>query len=78
MLNAPPLDALAARSQGRISLAPFNLDETREFVRWMIESAGASDVGQVIDYDAVTLISESLRNPAATQSTIATPSHTET
>lgn len=58
MLNVPPLDALAARAEGRISLAPFNLAETREFVRWMIEASGASDVGQVIDFDAVTLIHE--------------------
>ena len=54
----PVLDALAARAEGRISLAPFDLGETREFVRWMIEASGASDVGQVIDFDAVTLIHE--------------------
>jgi type II secretory pathway predicted ATPase ExeA len=58
MLNVPPLDALAARAEGRISLAPFTVEETREFVRWMIEAAGVEDVGQVFDFDAVTLIHE--------------------
>ncbi len=58
MLNVPPLNALAARAEGRISLAPFNVTETREFVRWMVEAGGATDVGQVFDYDAVTLIHE--------------------
>jgi hypothetical protein len=58
MLNVPPLDALARRAEGRISLAPFTLEETREFVRWMIEAAGVEDVGQLFDFDAVTLIHE--------------------
>jgi type II secretory pathway predicted ATPase ExeA len=58
MLNVSPLDALAARAEGRISLAPFTLAETREFVRWMIEAAGVEDVGQLFDFDAVTLIHE--------------------
>ena len=58
LLNTPPLNRLVERAERVISLAPFVLAETREFVRWMIESAGVTDVSQVFDFDAVTLIHE--------------------
>ena len=58
MLNAPPLIALTTRAERIISLAPFTLAETREFVRWLIEAAGFEDVSQVFEFDAVTLIHE--------------------
>lgn len=58
MLRKPPLDELAAKANGRISLAPFSLSETREFVRWLVELSGGTDVGQVFEFDAVTLIHE--------------------
>ena len=58
ILKKPPLDALAARAKGRITLAPFVIAETREFARWMMERSGVTDVGQVFDFDAVTLIHE--------------------
>jgi len=58
ILKKQPLDALAARAKGRITLAPFVIAETREFVRWMTESSGVTDEGQVFDFDAVTLIHE--------------------
>jgi type II secretory pathway predicted ATPase ExeA len=58
LLNTPPLNALVDRAERVISLAPFTLEETREFVRWMIESAGVADVSQLFEFDAVTLIHE--------------------
>ena len=58
ILNTPSLNALTTRAQRIISLAPFTLVETREFVRWLIEAAGFEDVGQVFEFDAVTLIHE--------------------
>ena len=58
LLNTPPLNSLVERAERIISLAPFTLEETREFVRWMIESAGVADVSQVFEFDAVTLIHE--------------------
>ena len=70
ILKKPPLDALTARAEGRISLAPFVIAETREFVRWMIESSGVTDVGQVFDFDAVTLIHELCKGIPDTMGTL--------
>lgn len=58
ILKKPPLDALATRAEGRITLDPFVIAETREFVRWMSERSGVKDVSQVFDFAAVTLIHE--------------------
>ena len=70
MLKKPPLDELAAMADGRISLAPFNLAETRQFVRWIVELSGAEDVGELFDFDAVTLIHELCAGVPDTLSTL--------
>ena len=58
LLNEPPLDAICAQAQQRIALAPFTLAETREYIRWRIESAGTADIAQVFEFDAITRIHE--------------------
>ncbi len=58
LLNEPPLDAICAQAGKRIALAPFSLAETREFVRWQIESAGTADISQVFEFHAIALIHE--------------------
>jgi len=58
LLSEPPLNTICAEVGRRMVLEPFNLVETREFVRWQIESAGTADVGHVFEYDAITLIHE--------------------
>jgi type II secretory pathway predicted ATPase ExeA len=58
LLDEPPLNAACVRAAKRISLAPFTLAETKEYIRRRIEGAGAADVGQVFDFDAVAAIQE--------------------
>ncbi len=58
LLNEPPLDAICAQAGKRITLAPFSQAETREFIRWQVESAGTADIGQVFEFHAITLIHE--------------------
>jgi len=58
LLNEPPLDAICAQAEQRIALAPFTLAETREFVRWQVESTGTAEIAQVFEFDAITLIHE--------------------
>jgi len=58
LLNEPPLDAICAQAGQRIALAPFSLAETREYIRWRVESAGTADVGQAFEFHAITLIHE--------------------
>lgn len=70
LLDEPPLDVICARAGARIALAPFSLVETREFIRWQVESEGAADVGQVFDFDAITLIHEFCEGVADAISTL--------
>jgi len=58
LLNEPPLDAICAQAGQRIALAPFSLAETREYIRWRVESAGTADIGQAFEFHAITLIHE--------------------
>ncbi len=58
LLNVPPLDAICAQVGQRITLAPFTQAETREYIRWRVESAGTADIGQVFEFNAITLIHE--------------------
>jgi type II secretory pathway predicted ATPase ExeA len=58
LLNAPPMDALVTPTTPRIGLAPFSLAETREYIRWRIESGGTVNIAQVFEFDAITLIHE--------------------
>ncbi len=70
LLSEPPLDTICARVGQRIALAPFSLAETREFVRWQVESEGVADIGQVFDFDAITLIHELCEGVADAISTL--------
>lgn len=58
LLNEPPLNAIGARAAKRISLVPFTLAETREYIRRRVEGTRAADIGQVFAFDAVTAIQE--------------------
>jgi len=58
LLNAPPLNAIPSNARARISLAPFTLAETTEYIRRRVESAGTTDIGQVFEYHAITLVHE--------------------
>ena len=58
LLNQPPLNAIAAEAGERIYLEPFTLGETKEYIRRRIESAGTAHVGQLFEFDAITLLHE--------------------
>jgi pSer/pThr/pTyr-binding forkhead associated (FHA) protein len=52
------LDELSAKSRHCIYLAPLTLVETREFLRWHVESTGTARIAQVLEFDAITRIHE--------------------
>lgn len=58
LLNEPLLDAVCAQREQCIALAPFTLAETREYIKWRVESEGTADIAQVFKFDAITLINE--------------------
>ncbi len=58
LLNERLLDAICVQAEQRIALAPFTLAETREYIRWRIESASTANIAQVFEFDAITLIHE--------------------
>ena len=60
VVSAPQsiLDALSTDSRHSIYLSPMVLAETREFLRWQIESTGAAKIAQVLEFDAITRIHE--------------------
>lgn len=58
LLYESPMDAIAEDVGQRITLAPFTIAETRAFVRQRVHSAGITDIGQVFNYQAITLIHE--------------------
>jgi len=58
LISEPPLTTICAEVGRRMVRGPFTLIETREFVRWQTESASTPDVGQVFEFDAITLIHE--------------------
>lgn len=60
VVSGPPsiLDELRAKSRDCIYLAPLRLAETREFLRWQVESTGTAKIAQVLEFDAITRIHE--------------------
>jgi hypothetical protein len=58
LLYSPPLDAISAHAGQRISLSPFTLADTREYIRRRVESAGSADISQVFEFEAITAIHE--------------------
>jgi len=49
---------LNAKSRHCIYLAPLILAETRELLRWQVESTGKARIAQVLEFDAITRIHE--------------------
>ena len=41
-----------------LTLAPFTIAETRAFIWQRVQSAGITDIGQIFNYQAITLIHE--------------------
>lgn len=59
LLSTRPLSAISALAGYRISLAPFTLAETTERIRQRVESTdSATTIGEVFQYQAITLIHE--------------------
>ena len=61
-LSEPPiatsLGTICDQIGQHISLSPFTLAETTEYVRWRIEAAPGVDISGVLDFHAITLIHE--------------------
>lgn len=66
LLNESLLDAVNAGPEQRMVLAPFSLAETREYLRWRVETGGTAEIAQVFEFDAISLIHE-LSNGATDQ-----------
>jgi len=59
LLSTRPLSSVSALAGYRISLAPFTLAETTECIRQRVEAAdSATTIGEVFQYQAITLIHE--------------------
>ncbi|MGH8221985.1 MAG: FHA domain-containing protein [Woeseiaceae bacterium] len=58
LLNESPFKVVNGHGVERIEVAALTLDETRDYVRRRVESAGASDVARVFEYEAVGLMHE--------------------
>lgn len=61
MLYKRPLNIVAERAPQRITLVPFTLAETEEYIRRRVEAAGTATVDQVLDYHSIALIHELTR-----------------
>jgi type II secretory pathway predicted ATPase ExeA len=58
LLNTRPLSAVCALAGPRISLSPFTLEETTEYIRRRVEAAGRKLIDQAFEYHAITLVHE--------------------
>jgi len=58
LLTRRPLKSITEFAGRRISLAPFTLPETREYVRRRVEEAGIASVDDAFKYHAIPLIHE--------------------
>jgi type II secretory pathway predicted ATPase ExeA len=57
-LNNSYLASLGVDAEQRIALTPFTLAETREYIKSRIVSSGTSDIAQVFEFDAITVVHE--------------------
>lgn len=64
------LDAMTSRPDDIIQIANFTLAETREYLRWRIESSGPAKIADVFEFDAVTLVHELTGGDADTVSAL--------
>lgn len=58
LLHSRPLSSIASYAGKRISIEPFTLPETREYVRRRVEAAGTASIEEVFQYQAIPLIHE--------------------
>lgn len=58
LLSSRPLSSISAYATNRVSLAPFTLAETREFISRKLESTGISNLNDAFEFHAVSLIHE--------------------
>jgi len=58
LLALRPLDSVAAYAGKRITLAPFTLPETREYLRHRVEATGRAGIDELLEYHAIPLIHE--------------------
>jgi len=58
LLHSRPLSAIASHAGKRISIAPFTLPETREYIRRRVEAAGAANIDEAFEFHAIPLIHE--------------------
>lgn len=58
LLHSRPLSSVAALAGKRISLAPFTLAETREYIRRRVEASGTAHIDEAFEYHAIPLIHE--------------------
>ena len=61
VLSQSMLDAISITPERCIFLSSFTLAETREYLRWRVESAGTAEIAQLFEFDAITLIHEFTR-----------------
>jgi len=58
LLHNQPLSSVATYAGKRISIEPFTLTETREYIRRRVEAAGTSSVDETFQYESIPLIHE--------------------
>jgi len=58
LFNEPPLSAIRDRAKLPITLAPFSLTETAEYIRRRVGSAGNVDISQVFEFLSISVIHE--------------------
>lgn len=58
LLEQEPLAAVRATTGRKITLAPFLLAETTEFLRRRVEAIGTSDISELFEYEAISRIHE--------------------
>lgn len=58
LLNEPPLSAIRSHAEQAITLAPFTLTETAEYIRRRIGSTGNVDISQVFEFLSISVIHE--------------------
>lgn len=58
LLKSRPLSSIVAYAGKRISIAPFTLPETREYLRRRVEAAGAAGIDEMFQFHAIPLIHE--------------------